>query len=129
MNADVLPGDLSKRERQVAEIVIRLGRVTARDVEKQLADAPTYSAVRSILRILVAKGVIVKQLDSGRDWYAPRVAPGVARTGVIRALVKNFFGDSAGEAACALLGQKNLKLTAAEADRLMKLIEEARKKS
>jgi len=127
MSADVLPGDLSKRERQVVEIIIRLGRATARDVEHQLAEAPTYSAVRSILRILVAKGVIVKRLDAGRDWYAPRVAPAAARMGVIRGLVKNFFGDSAGEAACALLGQKNLRLTAAEADRLIKFIEEARK--
>lgn len=129
MDVDVLPGDLSKRERQVAEIIIRLGQATARDVEKRLVEAPTYSAVRSILRILVGKGVIVKSSNAGRDVYAPRVAPAAARTGVIRALVKNFFGDSAGEAACALLGQKDLKLTTAEAERLMKLIEGARKKS
>jgi len=128
MSSDLLPEHLSKRERQVAEIIIRLRRATARDIERELTDAPTYSAVRSILRILVQKGVVRKEMESGRDWYAPSVAPSVARTGVLRAFVRNFFDDSAGEAACALLGQKNLKLTPDEADRLMKLIKEARSK-
>lgn len=109
------------------EIVVRLRRVTARDIERELADAPTYSAVRSILRILVKKGIIRKEMEEGRDWYAPSVAPATARTGALRAFVRNFFDDSAGEAACALLGQKNLKLTPEEADRLLKLIKEARK--
>ncbi|MFA6287855.1 MAG: BlaI/MecI/CopY family transcriptional regulator [Opitutaceae bacterium] len=128
MNSDPLPEHLSKRERQVAEIIIRLRRATARDIERELTDAPTYSAVRSILRILVQKSIVRKEMESGRDWYAPSVAPAVARTGVLRAFVRNFFDDSAGEAACALLGQKNLKLTPDEAERLMKLIKEARSK-
>lgn len=126
MASDPLPEHLSKRERQVVEIIIRLRRATARDIERELTDAPTYSAVRSILRILVKKGTIRKEMESGRDWYAPSVAPATARTGVLRSFVRNFFDDSAGEAACALLGQKNLKLTPDEADRLMKLIKEAR---
>lgn len=127
MTSEILPEDLSKRERQVVEIVIRLRRATARDVERELVEAPTYSAVRSILRILVEKRVLLKQMEEGRDWYAPAVAPAVAKKGVMRAFVRNFFADSPAEAACALLGQKNVKLTADEAERLMKLIKEARK--
>ncbi|MFA6959425.1 MAG: BlaI/MecI/CopY family transcriptional regulator [Opitutaceae bacterium] len=119
--------DLSKRERQVAEIVIRLGRATARDVEQAMVEPPTYSAVRSILRILVQKNVLIKKPEAGRDWYESSVVPAEARKGILRSMVRNFFGDSAGEAACALLGQKNLKLTSQEADRLLKLIKEARK--
>ncbi|AHF93019.1 CopY family transcriptional regulator [Opitutaceae bacterium TAV5] len=126
MSTPSLPDDLSMRERQVVEIVIRLGRATARDIERELPDPPTYSAVRSILRILTQKGVLRKTPLDGRDWYAPSVAPAAARKGALRAIVRNFFGDSAGAAACALLGQKNLKLSADEADRLIRLIESAR---
>ncbi|RRJ95203.1 CopY family transcriptional regulator [Opitutaceae bacterium TAV4] len=128
MSTDTLPGDLSKRERQAVEIILRLGKATARDIENELPDAPTYSAVRSILRILVNKGVIVKKPINGRDWYAPRTRAATARVSALRAMVRRFFGDSAGEAACALLGEKNVKLSADEADRLMKLIKEAREK-
>ena len=128
MNDSILPGDLSKRERQVVEIIVRLKTATARDIERELPNAPTYSAVRSILRILVEKGLLQKKHKGGRDWYSPVVPAATARTSVIRSLVRNFFGDSTGEAACALLGQKDVKLSEEEAARLMKLIGEARSK-
>ncbi len=128
MSTNTLPDDLSKRERQAVEIILRLGKATGRDIERELPDAPTYSAVRSILRILVNKGVVVKKDIDGRDWYSPKTRAATARVSALRAMVRRFFGDSAGEAACALLGDKNTKLSADEADRLMKLIEEARAK-
>jgi len=115
------------RERQVLEITLRLGRVTARDIERELPDAPSYSAVRSILRILTQKGVLRKSPLDGRDWYTTTMAPATARKGALKNFVRNFFGDSAGAAACALLGQKNIQLSADEADRLIKLIESARR--
>lgn len=120
--------DLSRRERQVVEILIRLGRATARDIERELPEAPTYSAVRSILRILTEKGVIHKKNEGGRDWYAPAVSASKARQGAMRTLVQRFFSNSVGEAACALLGDKNAKLTAEEADQLLKLINNAKRK-
>lgn len=119
---------LSKRERQVVDIVFRLGRATARDIERELTDPPSYSAVRSILRILVGKQLLRKKLSEGRDWYLPGVPVAKAKSGALFALVRNFFADSAADAACALLGQKNVKLSPDEADRLLKLIEEAREK-
>jgi predicted transcriptional regulator len=128
MGHSVLPGDLSKRERQVVEIILRLKSATARDVERELSDPPTYSAVRSILRILVNKGLLLKKREADRDVYSSSVPVTAARTSVIRSFVKNFFGNSAGEAACALLGQKDVKLSSEDADRLMKLIKEARRK-
>lgn len=109
------------------EIISRLGRATGRDIERELPNAPTYSAVRSILRILTHKGVLTKAPDEdGRDWYAPAVAAAKLRKTVLRDFVRSFFSDSAVDAACALLGQKNVKLSAEEAGRLMALIKEAR---
>ncbi len=119
--------EFSKRERQVIEVITRLGRATARDIERELPNAPTYSAVRSILRILTNKGLLLKAPDEeGRDWYEPAVPVARMRKTVLRDFVKSFFADSAADAACALLGQKNVKLSAEEADKLMALIKEAR---
>ena len=110
------------------EVVSRLGRVTGRDIERELPNAPTYSAVRSILRILTNKGLLTKEPDGeGRDWYAPVIPAAKMRKSVLRDFVRSFFADSAADAACALLGQKNVKLSAEEAERLITLIKEARK--
>lgn len=128
MNSGPLSDDLSRRERQVIEIVIRLGRATARDIEKELPDAPTYSAVRSILRILGAKGWINKTRENGRDWYAPAQPASKAKTGALRTLVNRLFSDSVCDAACALLGDKKVKLSPDEAQRLIKLINDATRK-
>ncbi len=128
MKRSAIPDDLSKRERQVVEIVLRLGRATARDVERELTDPPTYSAVRSVLRILVNKGVLIKGREEGRDVYSSSASPAVQRRSIVESFVRGFFGNSAGEAACALLGREGLRLTPEEADRLTKLIEGARRK-
>lgn len=127
MDASPFSFELSKRERQVVEIIARLGRATGRDIERELPRAPSYSAVRSILRILVQKGLLAKERDAeGRDWYAPAMPISQMRKTALKNFVKSFFADSAAEAACALLGQKRVKLSAAEAERLMALIKEAR---
>jgi predicted transcriptional regulator len=118
--------ELSRRERQVIEIVLKHGRVSARQIEEELPDAPTYSAVRSILRLLVERGMLVKTAEEGRDWFALPVSQKKARVGALKNFVGRFFEDSVGEAALALLGQKNVKLSAEEADRLIELINGAR---
>jgi predicted transcriptional regulator len=119
---------LSRRERQVIEIVMKHGRVSAREIEDELPAAPSYSAVRSILRLLVEKDLLVKEQVEGRDWFRLPVNAGKAKVKALQSLVSRFFDNSACDAALALLGQKNVKLSAAEADKLMKLVEEARKK-
>ncbi len=118
---------MSRRERQVIQIVMKHGRLSAREIEEHMPDAPTYSAVRSILRLLVEKDMLVKEQADGRDWFRLPVNAGKARVKALHEMVRQFFANSAGEAALALLGQKNLKLSSDEAERLMKLIEEARK--
>ena len=128
MAGKVNPSELSRRERQVLDIVLRLNQATARDIERELPNAPTYSAVRSILRILVGKGLLRKKHQQDRDWFYPTVHPAVAKLEIIRGFVRNFFEGSAGQAASALLGQKNVKLSKDEAGKLIKLIEEARRR-
>lgn len=128
MKSDLYSVDLSRRERQVEEIVVRLGRATARDIERELPEAPTYSAVRSILRILTGKGRICKEQQDGRDWYAPAQPASKAKAGALRKVVNRLFSDSVCDAACALLGDKKTKLSPEEADRLIKLINEATQK-
>lgn len=119
---------MSRRERQVVQIVMKHGRVSARQIEEELPDAPTYSAVRSILRLLVEKEMLVKEQVDGRDWFRLPVNAGKARVKALHQLVQRFFDNSAGEAALALLGQKNVKLSAEEAEKLLKLVKEARSK-
>lgn len=103
------------------------GRVSAREIEEALPDAPTYSAVRSILRLLVEREVLIKTQEDGRDWFTLPVSLKKARVSALTSFVSRFFENSAGEAAMALLGQKNVKLTAEEADKLIQIIQEARK--
>lgn len=119
---------MSRRERQVVQIVMKHDRVSARQIEEELPDAPTYSAVRSILRLLVEKEMLVKEQVDGRDWFRLPVNAGKARVKALQSLVHRFFDNSAGEAALALLGQKNVKLSAEEAEKLLKLVQEARSK-
>ncbi|MEZ5387488.1 MAG: BlaI/MecI/CopY family transcriptional regulator [Prosthecobacter sp.] len=119
--------EFSRRERQVIEIVLRHGRVSAREIEEELPDAPTYSAVRSILRLLVERGLLNKVQEDGRDWFSLPVSPKKARVSALQSFVSRFFENSAGEAAMAMLGQRNVKLTAEEAQKLIELIEQARK--
>ncbi|MFZ2280196.1 MAG: BlaI/MecI/CopY family transcriptional regulator [Prosthecobacter sp.] len=118
--------EFSRRERQVIEIVMKHGRLSAREIEEKLPDAPTYSAVRSILRLLVERGLLVKTQADGRDWFSLPVSPKKARVSALQSFVSRFFENSAGEAALALLGQKNVKLSKEEAKKLIQLIEEAR---
>jgi predicted transcriptional regulator len=119
---------LSRRERQVVEIVMKDGRVSAREIEEKLPEAPSYSAVRSILRLLVEKDLLVKESVDGRDWFKLPVSAGKAKVKALQSLVHRFFGNSACDAALALLGQKSVKLSAEEAEKLMKLVAEARRK-
>lgn len=118
--------EFSRRERQVIEIVMKHERLSAREIEEKLPEAPTYSAVRSILRLLVERGLLIKTQADGRDWFSLSVSPKKARVNALRSFVSRFFENSAGEAALALLGQKNVKLSKEEAEKLIQLIEEAR---
>ena len=120
--------DLSRRERQVMEVLFRLGRpAPAGEVMDELPDPPSYSAVRSVLRILVEKGAVRRQLSGKSYLYTPRGSRGTAERSAIKELVQTFFDGSAGRAVNALLDLKAKDLSDEELEALSRRIEEARR--
>ena len=118
---------LSRRERQIMDVVYRSGRATVIEVQDQLPDPPSYSAVRATLRILEEKGVLKHEFDGKRFVYAPRLTRDKARQGAIDHLLSTFFEGSATGAVMALLERPGLDMTHEDFDRLRTLIERARK--
>ena len=122
------PHRLSRRERQIMEIVYRLGEATAAQILEQIEDPPSYSAIRALLRILVDKQHLQHRADGPRYVYAPIVSRNKARSAALAGVVDNFFEGSAARAAAALLGSVHgKKLTKTELDELSALIDSARK--
>jgi len=119
--------DLSRRERQIMDLLFRVGRATAADVLEGLPDAPSYSAVRALLRILEQKGHI-RHEEEGRAYvYMPLVRRDAARQGALTHLLRTFFDNSAEQAVAALLALKGEKLSDAELDRMAQLIDDAKR--
>lgn len=118
---------LSRRERQIMDIIYARGQATAAEVTAALADPPSYSAVRALLRILEQKGHLRHQEDGPRYVYLPTVSRDRARRSALRSLVKTFFDGSTAQAAATLLDQS--ALSHEDYDRLAALIEKARKEN
>jgi BlaI family penicillinase repressor len=119
--------NLSRRERQIMDILFTQGRATAAEVMAALPDPPSYSAVRAMLRILEDKGHVRHEQDGPRYVYAPTVARESAKKSAIRHVLSTFFEGSASQAISALLDEDGAKLSDAELDRLARMIERARK--
>jgi predicted transcriptional regulator len=119
--------DLSRRERQILDILYQRGLATAAEVQAALPEPPSYSAVRALLRILEEKGHVRHQQDGPRYVYLPTVARDNAKRSAMRHMLKTFFDGSAEQAISALLDDASAKLSPAELDRLARLIEDARK--
>ena len=117
---------LSRRERQVMDVLYQMGEATVAEVLDALADPPTYSAVRSILRVLEEKGHITHKDDGPRYVYMPAVARERARKQALDHLVQTFFDGSAELALAALLSRDDLSLPDAQVKRLAREIERAR---
>jgi len=116
---------LSRRERQIMDILYRRGRATAAEVLEELPDPPTYSAVRAALRLLEEREHITHEQEGQRYIYLPAVPRERIRHSALSHLVRTFFNGSAEQVVNALVN--DTKLSPAELDRLAKLIEEARK--
>jgi predicted transcriptional regulator len=119
--------NLSRRERQIMDIIYQLGKVSVADVLERLPDPPGYSAVRALLRLLEEKGVIKHEQDGQRYVYLPVVTREKARKSALKQMLQTFFDDSAAQAVAALLDISRTKMTEEDLDRLSKIIEEARK--
>ncbi|MBS1875340.1 MAG: BlaI/MecI/CopY family transcriptional regulator [Acidobacteria bacterium] len=117
---------LSRRERQIMDIVYRLKRPTAAEIHAALPDAPTYSAVRAKLAVLERKGHLRHEQDGPRYLYVPAVPPDRARKSALRHLIDTFFAGSGASAVTALLDPTVAQLTAEDLDRLGRMIEEKR---
>jgi predicted transcriptional regulator len=124
----MLKAALSRRERQIMEIVYRRGEASAAEILADLPDPPTYSAVRGLLRVLVEKQHLRHRADGPRYVYTPIVTREKARTKAVTDLLDTFFDGSAAQAAAALLGSPRRKLSDEELDELDTLIAEARSK-
>jgi predicted transcriptional regulator len=117
---------LSRRERQMMDILYQRGRATAAEIHEQLADPPSYSAVRAKLRVLEEKGHIRHETQAARYVYSPVVARDRAKQSALKHLLATFFDNSAEQALTALLELKP-GLSADKLDDLSRLIEKAKK--
>ncbi len=116
---------LTRREREIMDILYRQGKATAHEVLAGLAEPPSYSAVRALLRILEERGHVKHTVDGQQYVYAPAVARTDARKSALSHLVKTFFAGSVENAVAALVDKS--KLSREELDRLSEVIERARK--
>ena len=120
--------DLSRRERQIMDVVYRRGSATAAEITAELPDPPTSTAVRTMLRILEDKGHLTHEQDGVRYVYRAVVDREQARESVISHVVRTFFDGSAEQAMATLIDRSASELTDAELARLAGLIAKARKR-
>jgi predicted transcriptional regulator len=118
---------LTRRERQIMDILYRRGRATAHEVLADLADPPSYSSVRALLRLLEERGHVKHAQDGLTYVYSPAVARGDARKSALSHLVRTFFGGSVEDAVATLVESSRSKLSHEELDRLSEVIERAKK--
>ena len=129
MPSKPLHAALTKRERQIMDRLYRLGRATASDVLDGLPGAPSYSTVRTQLRVLEAKGHVRHEEQGLRYVYVPTVPRHSARKSALRHLVDTFYDGSTAKVVAALLGGDASKVTDEELDRIAELVESARGES
>ena len=117
---------LSRRERQIMELIYASGQATATEVLERLPDPPSYSTVRALLRILETKGHLRHTVDGTRYVFLPTVAPERARRSAMQSLLQTFFEGSPEKAVAALLDVSRSELSEEDLDRISRLIENAR---
>jgi predicted transcriptional regulator len=118
---------LTRRERQIVDILYRRGRATAGEVMEELPGDPSYSTVRTQLRVLEEKGHVRHEEQGLRYVYIPALPRGAARKSALRHLIDTFFDGSAEQVVGALLGGVGARLTDEELDRIAELVARARK--
>ena len=119
---------LSRRERQISDIVLERGECSAREIHEAMPDAPSYSSVRALLSILVNKGHLTHRADGPRYLYTLAESRDSAQESALQKLLKVFFRGSRGAAVTALLGKDGDQLTDEELHALSDLVEQAKRK-
>ncbi|HWC20338.1 MAG TPA: BlaI/MecI/CopY family transcriptional regulator [Terriglobales bacterium] len=120
---------LSRRERQIVDVLFRLGRANAAEIRNAMPDAPSDSAVRTILRILEKKGVVSHEEQGRKYWFRVVQSRESARSWALRTLLNTFFEGSGAQAALALLGSTRAEFTIDEIERLSQIVKEAKRKA
>jgi predicted transcriptional regulator len=121
------PDPLTRREREIMDILHRRGRATAHEVMADLAEPPSYSAVRTFLRLLEERGHVRHEQDGPRYVYTPTVARREAQRSALTHLVDTFFDGSVEDAVATLVESSRPKLSAQELDRIAALVAKAKK--
>ena len=121
------PNALSRRERQIMEIIYQHGKASAADVQRALPDPPSYSAVRALLRILEEKGHLKHDKVGPRYIFYPTHPRQSAGKSALKQVFQTFFDGSIEKTVAALLDVSDANLSAAELDRLTNLIKRAKK--
>ena len=125
--ANLQDHQLSRRERQIMDVLHAREQATAAEVLAALPDPPGYSAVRALLRILEEKGHIRHRREGARYVYVPRMSRASARRSALKRVVSTFFQGSVTQAMAALLETSDTQLTEAELTKLQQIIQQARK--
>ncbi len=118
---------LSRRERQIMDVVYKAGRATAAEVREAMSDPPSYSAVRATMRVLEDKGHLRHIQDGPRYLYVPTLPKESAQESALQHLLRTFFDGKAESAVAALLDLKAGEMASEELDRLAALVEQARR--
>jgi BlaI family transcriptional regulator, penicillinase repressor len=127
MAKNLASAELSRRERQVLDALYRAGRATCAEVQKMMTDPPSYSAVRTFLRILEEKELVRHEEDGARYVYIPTVEKACASRSALRHVLNTFFGGSVTQAISALLDEDSKHLSEKDWQRLSVMIENARR--
>jgi BlaI family transcriptional regulator, penicillinase repressor len=117
----------SRRERQIMEILYQRGKASASEVREAMEDAPSYSAVRAMLRVLEDKGHVRHQEEGLKYVYVPVVARDKAKRSAVKHMLDTFFAGSPEQIVAALLDVSASKLTREELDRMSEMIEKAKR--
>ena len=118
---------LTRRERQIMEILYKHGKATANEVLDELPGSPHYSTVRTQLRVLEEKGHVTHEEAGVKYVYMPAVPRRAARKSALRHLVDTFFDGSAEQVVAAVLGGEGARLSDEELDRIAELVDKAKK--
>lgn len=120
-------GGLSRRERQIMEILYQRGKASVSDVKEAMHDAPSYSSVRTLLRVLEEKGHVRHREEGLKYVYLPTVGQEKAKRSAVKHLLDTLFKGSPEQVVAALLDVTSTELTTQELDRMAEMIERARK--
>lgn len=123
-----LNAHLSRRQRQILEVLYALGEASAEDIRARMPEAPSNSAVRATLKIMEDRGAVVRQEKGLHYVYRPSQPRESAQTSEVHRLVHTFFNNSVEQAVVALLGANRERLSNQELDRIRALIDRAKKK-